>query len=214
MPGAGKTSFIRSLSAGHVPAGDEAAARQVIEGYQLDYAYGQIMVDETLTVRVLAPPAAHEWELARQLPENTLGVIVLVGICGYGQLRPEAGAAKGAKKADTDLPPCVVKTVPADRAKDVDAALKEIKVTFDRAMKTEKSYSWIIQRNLGAYPGYKGSPPPRWEDDGRTCVLPVRLTPNTLYAVGANSFYHSGFRDTQGKVAVPRVWVFKTKKAE
>lgn len=119
----------------------------------------------------------------------------------------------GEKKADTDLPPFAVKTEPADRAKDVDFTVQEIKITFDRPMQTEKAWSWITHENLGVYPGFRGSAEPRWENDGRTCVLPVKLSPDTVYAIGCNSFPHTGFKDKDGKVAVPLVWVFKTRKA-
>ena len=113
---------------------------------------------------------------------------------------------------DPELPPCVVKTEPANRAKDVDPALREIKVTFDRPMDTGGNWSWIIHQALGIYPGVRGGPVPRWENEGRTCVLPVKLKPGTLYAVGANSFRHTGFRDRKGRIAVPYVWVFRTKR--
>ena len=137
----------------------------------------------------------------------------LAGLAGVGVFVALA-AERAATEPDTDLPPCVVKTVPADRAKDVDPALQEIKVTFDRPMQAERSWSWIIHNNLGAYPGYQGSAEPRWEDEGKTCVLQVKLAPGALYAVGVNSFRHTGFRDKAGKVAVPYVWVFKTRKAD
>lgn len=117
-------------------------------------------------------------------------------------------------KFDPTLPPCVVKTVPADRAKDVDANLREIKVTFDRPMITKQQWSWIIHEHLGIYPGAKDGPPPRWEDGGRTCCLPVKLIPNTLYAVGVNSFRHTGFRDPNNRVAVPYTLIFRTGKAK
>jgi len=125
------------------------------------------------------------------------------------------GLAWGAEKKtefDPELPPCVVKTEPADRAKDVAFNLREIKVTFDRPMATEKAWSWMILQECGLYPGYRGSAEPRWEGDGRTCVLAVRLSPDTVYAVGVNSPRNTGFRDTKGKVAVPHAWVFKTRK--
>ncbi len=121
-------------------------------------------------------------------------------------------AAEKAAEFDPHLPPCVVKTEPANRAKDVDFALREIKVTSDRPMAQEKSWSWMIVVECGLYPGYRGSDDPRWENDGRTCVLPVRLSPDTVYAVGANSPRNWGFRDTKGKAAVPFAWVFRTKK--
>jgi hypothetical protein len=135
-----------------------------------------------------------------------LTVLLGVGAVGF--------AAEKAAEFDPDLPPCVVKTEPANRAKDVDFALREIKVTFDRPMATEKSWSWMLLTECGVYPGYRGgTAEPRWEDDGRTCVLPVRLSPDTVYAVGTNSPRNWGFRDTKGKAAVPFAWVFKTKKA-
>jgi len=92
------------------------------------------------------------------------------------------------------LPPYVVKTQPENRAIDVGPTLREIKVTFDRKMDVNRSWSWIIHRHLGAYPGSRDLGEPRWENEGRTCVLPVRLRPNTVYAVGCNSIRHTGFR--------------------
>jgi hypothetical protein len=72
------------------------------------------------------------------------------------------------------------------------------------------SWSWIIHSDLGVYPGIRGGSQPRWEDEGRTCVLPVHLKPDTVYAVGVNSIRHSGFRDKDRGKAVPYVWVFRT----
>jgi hypothetical protein len=119
------------------------------------------------------------------------------------------------KKAefDKDFPPRVVKTEPADREKDVDSGLKEIKVTFDRPMMTEKNnWAWMTAVKNGVFPGSRNLPAPRWEDGGRTCVLPVKLSPDTLYAVGCNSPRDWGFSSSDGKPAVPFYWVFKTKK--
>ena len=124
-----------------------------------------------------------------------------------------ASAQEDRNVVNKELPPCVVKTEPANRATDVAATLNEIKVTYDRKM-TDRMWSWIIQRNLGVYPGGRDLGEPRWENDGKTCVLPVRLRPNTVYAIGCNSFRHNGFRDLDGKVAVPHVLVFKTKAPE
>ncbi len=143
---------------------------------------------------------------------GVLAVMILAGAAQQGRVLAAEKPAKGAEKFDAELPPCVVATHPANRAKDVSYTLREIKVTFDRPMTTGRHYSWIIHTQLGVYPGYRGGPALRWEDDGRTCVLPVRLSPDTLYAVGVNSFRHTGFRDRKDKIAVPLVWVFKTKK--
>lgn len=143
---------------------------------------------------------------------------VVVIACVVGVLAVSSDVALGADKpgakADPDLPPCVVKTEPANREKGVDFTLREIKVTFDRPMETKRSWSWMMHSKLGVYPGYRGSAEPRWENDGRTCVLPVKLSPNTVYAIGANSIGYTGFRDKTGKIAVPYAWVFKTKEAD
>ena len=148
--------------------------------------------------------------------KHVMVIALLVGIplwASFG-IAADAGKKQVLQKADPDMPPHVVKTQPAFSEKNVDFALKEIKVTFDRPMQRENSWSWILHRKLGVYPGYRSSAGPRWEADGRTCVLPVRLSPDTLYAIGVNSFRHTGFKDTNGKVAVPHVWVFKTRKAK
>jgi hypothetical protein len=121
-------------------------------------------------------------------------------------------ADRAAGEPDLSLPPCVVETVPANRATDVDYTLREIKVTYDRPMTVGQNYSWIIHQELGVYPGVRGGQPPRWENDGKTCVLPVRLSPDTLYAIGVNSHRHTGFHDRNGKIAVPYIWVFRTRK--
>jgi hypothetical protein len=131
----------------------------------------------------------------------------MVGAAWCVSLSAQEKAAEG----EGDFPPRVVSVEPADRAKDVDVELKEIRVTFDRAMTTGRNYSWIMLREYGEYPGYMDSPAPRWEEGGKTCVLSVRLRPGTLYAVGVNSFRHTGFRDAAGKPAVPFAWVFRTK---
>jgi len=137
---------------------------------------------------------------------GVMAVMCVVGAVGVSRL--------SAEEFDKELPPYVVSCGPANRAKDVDFRLREIKVTFDRPMETGKNWSWIIHQNLGLYPGHRTLGEPRWEAGGRTCVLPVRLSPDTLYAVGVNSFRHTGFRGPDGKVAVPFVWVFKTRKAD
>ena len=130
---------------------------------------------------------------------------VMVGCMGVMAWAQQRGAAGG-----DGLPPYVVKSEPVSRATDVDVKLTEIRVTYDRPM-TDGSWSWIIEGNLGAYPGAKELGEPRWEDGGKTCVLPVKLQPGTVYAVGCNSYRHTGFKDRDGRVAVPYVLVFKTK---
>ncbi|MBM4084431.1 MAG: hypothetical protein FJ272_06550 [Planctomycetes bacterium] len=129
--------------------------------------------------------------------------IVLVAVWALAQEK---------EAVDSEFPPRVVKTEPADRAKDVDYRLAEVKVTFDRPMQTEKAWSWMLLQENGVYPGYRGGAEPRWEADGKTCVISVKLSPDTVYAVGVNSPRNWGFRGQDGKAAVPYGWVFKTRK--
>jgi len=115
-----------------------------------------------------------------------------------GDLPPEA------------LPPRVLEVDPPNGATDVDFRLTQISVTFDRPMKND-SWSWVYQNNSGVYPGYRGSPPPKFDDQGLTCTLPVKLSPNTVYALSLNSYRHTGFKDLAGKAALPYGWTFRTK---
>jgi hypothetical protein len=113
--------------------------------------------------------------------------------------------------AEDELPPRVVKCEPENGANDVDPVLREIKVTFDREMKREKSWSWVYQNASGAYPGYRGGPDPSFDETGKTCSLPVRLSPDTVYAVSINSYRHTGFKDLQDHPALPYGYTFKTR---
>lgn len=113
-------------------------------------------------------------------------------------------------KAAGKLPPYVVKVEPAENAVDVDAARKTISVTFDRAMATEKAWSWMLLRPHGMYPGFRGGPEPKFDETGKTCTLTVALRPETVYAVGVNSHRNFGFRDRNGTPAVNFGWAFAT----
>jgi len=52
---------------------------------------------------------------------------------------------------------------------------------------------------------------PRYEADQKTCVLKVKLEPNKTYGYWINSEKFHGFKDQQGRSAVPYLLVFKTK---
>ncbi len=104
-----------------------------------------------------------------------------------------------AKEADLDFPPRVVETFPANQAKDVDCTLREIKVTFDRPMMGGQQWSWIIHTDLGVTRATRARPSRGGRGRQDMVVLAVRLSPDTLYAVGVNSFRHTGFRDPCGQ---------------
>lgn len=113
-------------------------------------------------------------------------------------------------KAAGMLPPRVVKVDPAEGATGVDLGRKQVSVTFDRPMTTEKAWSWMLLRAHGLYPGVRGGPEPQFDETGKTCTLTVSLQERAVYAVGINSFRHLGFRDRNGIPALNFGWAFAT----
>ena len=107
------------------------------------------------------------------------------------------------------FPPVVVSTVPVAGAVDVDPDLKEIRVTFSKAMGGGMSWSTAWQ---GSSPDVDGKP--EYSKDKRTCVLPVKLEPGKTYGFWMNSERFKNFRDTEGRPAVPYLFVFQTKPAK
>jgi RNA polymerase sigma-70 factor (ECF subfamily) len=103
--------------------------------------------------------------------------------------------------------PVVIKTVPESGSAAVDPSLTEIRVTFSKDMQPGV-WSWGLI-NKESYPGTSESP--RYLDDKRTCVLPVKLAPGKTYAVWINTEKLQNFKDPKGLVAVPYLLVFKTR---
>jgi hypothetical protein len=103
--------------------------------------------------------------------------------------------------------PVVIKSIPESGAKGVDANMTEISVTFSKPMKTG-SWSWAMI-DKESYPGTTEAP--KYLDDKKTCVLPVKLQPGKTYAVWINSEKLQNFKDAQGNIAVPYLLVFKTR---
>lgn len=104
--------------------------------------------------------------------------------------------------------PVVVETVPQVGRMNVDPELKEIRVTFDRDMDTSET----AFTNQGFHwPEATGEA--YWADK-RTCVLPVKLDPDTKYRLGVNSQEHALFQSAEGVPAQPIVLWFKTTSAE
>ncbi len=92
--------------------------------------------------------------------------------------------------------PRITATTPRSGATDVDPALTEITVTFDRDM--APGFSWT-----GGPPEFPPSPAGKkahWQDT-RTCVLPVELEPGTSYRVGINAPSFKNFRSAEGTPA-------------
>ena len=117
----------------------------------------------------------------------------------------------GAKKV-ADAPPVVVKTVPAAGSEDVDPGLKEVSVTFSKAM-TDGSWSWATDLGRGKdLPS--GDNRPSFDKDKKTCTLAVKLEPDTTYAVWLNGGKFMSFVDADGTPSLPYLLVFRTGKAK
>ena len=125
-----------------------------------------------------------------------------------------AGVATGARWDDgpvtlATLPPVVVKTVPEAGAADVDPATAEVTVTFSKEM-ADGTWSWATV-SADTFPGTDDGRP-KYQDDKKTCVLPVKLEPGKTYAVWVNSPKFRNFKDAAGTPAVPYLLAFQTKK--
>lgn len=108
---------------------------------------------------------------------------------------------------EAGLPPRVVKVSPPHGAVDVKPGNRAISVTFDRPM-VRGSWSWILQPGRGEYP--KGGSQPEFDDAGLTCTMEVPLRADTVYAIGVNSYRHTGFKSEGGAAALPFAWAFRT----
>ena len=105
------------------------------------------------------------------------------------------------------MPAVVVKTVPESGSKNVAPGEVEIKVTFSKEM-MDGSWTWSTAWQ-GSTPEIIGKP--RYEKDGKTCVVKAKLEPNKAYGYWLNSQKFGNFKDKQGKSSVPYLLVFETK---
>jgi Bacterial Ig-like domain len=115
--------------------------------------------------------------------------------------------ARGEEISLDSARPVVIRSMPEPGNDSVDPALTEIRVTFSKDMQPG-SWSWCLI-NKETYPGTSDAP--RFLDDKRTCVLPVKLQPGKTYAVWINSEKFHDFKDSRGLLAVPYLLVFKTR---
>jgi RNA polymerase sigma-70 factor (ECF subfamily) len=122
-----------------------------------------------------------------------------------------AGVVVGSGEPDLAVgsaPPVVIKTVPESGATGIDSTTAELRVTFSKTMRSG-AWSWN-KGPEGTFPKLTGQP--RYEKDGRTCVLPVSLIPGKTYAVWINSPSGANFQDEGGRRAIPYLLIFATRK--
>jgi RNA polymerase sigma-70 factor (ECF subfamily) len=115
-------------------------------------------------------------------------------------------AAPAAEPTIDSMPPVVVKTVPEAGSTGVAAGVVEIKVVFSKKM-TDQSWSWSTAWEKS---DAEVVAKPKYEADGKTCVLKVKLEPNRTYGYWLNSQKFKNFKDAGGRPAVPYLLTFKT----
>ena len=125
-------------------------------------------------------------------PGFAVAACLLAGL-GLVTLANAQTDANPATSEQTGGPPHIIASSPKDGATDVNPALKEITVTFDRDM--DSGMSWT-----GGGPNFPKSPEgakARWRTK-RICVLPVTLRTGHFYRVGINSTSYHSFRSADG----------------
>jgi len=133
----------------------------------------------------------------------------IIGITLTATLVAAVALAQTAKPSVKNMPPSVVKTVPAAGSTDVDPELKELTFTFSKPM-IDGNWS-VCQTSNETFPG-SGEGKMHYLPDKRTCVMPVKLQPGKTYVLWLNRGQYQAFRDTQGNSSVPYLLVFETKK--
>jgi len=106
------------------------------------------------------------------------------------------------------LPPVVVKTIPESGSVDVDPALTEIRVTFSKEM-LDGGWS-CVNLSKESFPAPAGDP--KFDQNKRTFVLPVKLEPGKTYAILFNTEKYKNFKDAKRNPAMPYLLIFETRK--
>jgi len=143
--------------------------------------------------------------------KNVRGTAGLLQILGYTDdlrgVKIRYKLVQNDKANAPSVPPVVVKTIPESGTANVDPGLTELRVTFSKLMR-DGCWAWC-KLDEKSFPELTGQP--RYLEDGRTCVLPVKLRPGKVYATWINVDELQDFRDRAGQPAVPYLLIFKTK---
>lgn len=121
--------------------------------------------------------------------------------------RRSHGSRRRSRRAGGSVPQ-IVSTSPPNGATDVDPSITEITVTFDRDM--GMGFSWT--GGGPTFPKVPAGKKPQWTEDGKTCVLPVELKPDSFYMLGLNSPSHKNFQSEGGVPLDPVLYTFRTAK--
>ncbi len=141
------------------------------------------------------------------LAATAWGVLALVTLTD-AQTSRGAGGGSSDSASNTEGPPRIVSTSPQVGETDVNPALTEITIKFDRDMAA--GFSWT-----GGPPDFPPSPEgekAKWQNK-RTCVLPVRLEAARYYRVGINSTSFRNFKSADGVPVRPSAIYFTTQGA-
>ncbi len=134
--------------------------------------------------------------------------VLFVGLLAVGGLVTLAMAGSEDKLTVNTAPPVVIKTVPVSGDTQVNASTtKEIRVTFSKPMR-DGNWSWVTASDDTTLP-IEGNP--RFDKDGKTCIVKVDLKPGRTYATWLNSQEFQNFRDKDGHPAVWYLLIFETK---
>ncbi len=117
----------------------------------------------------------------------------------------ESGQAEEVSVAT--MPPSVVETVPRCGDTDVDPAITEIRATFSKEM-MDGNWSWTQISNETALPITEK---PQYTEDGRTCIVKVKLEPGKTYVTWLNRGRYMSFMDKGRRSSVPYLLIFQTR---
>ena len=151
---------------------------------------------------MVCKPKQHSTRKCREVSVLMLLAVYSLSIKGMSLTAQESGQTK------TEYPQ-ITKMIPEIGATDVDAGLKEIRVTFDRKM--DGGMSWTGGPPL--FPPKDADRQAQWLDD-QTCILPVKLESGHFYRLSLNSKSYQNFKTVEGTALPPVVLYFVTAGAD
>jgi hypothetical protein len=103
--------------------------------------------------------------------------------------------------------PRVAQFSPENGAKDVDPALTELRIKFNRPMKRDNAALFGRKEELPAMPSQG-----KFKDDAMTFIQPVKLEPGRTYRISVNTVWQPGFASAAGLPLDPIQFTFTTAK--